>query len=307
LIKRKDNTREWFDRFEVALSNEAEIAGLFEHSTMVGSAREFLIKRVIRSTLPPMVHIGTGMIIDAKGNSSRQIDIIVFDPRFPIFEIENGIGLYPIEGVIATIEVKSTMTIKTLRDALENIFSIFQLIPGFEDPKPWGRRIQQLVATGLEENIAKRKVAYEFIPSTYIYAFNSKIRMKGLSTTVDNWFENKEKPKVSDGLCAVLPRIIVAGRSVGILHDEYYQIHPGDDIIAEWKEIHNSDPKHIMSFWDTNRRFGFFMIHLVTRVCSRIGMLHAISGDKYGFDHYLSIDDYYNNDLRGRTAFHCLW
>src|SRR5205823_4640495 len=96
----------WFDRLETTLETEAKQAGLLEHSTMVGSAREFLVKRVLRSILPPLLHIGSGKIIDATGRSSNQVDIILYDSRFPVFEIESGVGLYPIEGVLGTIEVK---------------------------------------------------------------------------------------------------------------------------------------------------------------------------------------------------------
>ncbi len=303
----KSNVQQWFDHFEIALTHEAEQAGLLEHGSLVGSTREFLVRRVLRSILPPIVHFGAGKIIDAKGNISRQVDIIISDPKFPIFEIESGIGMYPLEGVISTIEIKSTLTGKSLRDALENIFSIIQLTPGLEDPAPWGLRIKKLISTGLTQKEAKRKAAFEFIPASYIFAFNSILRKKGLANSVNKWFEQKGKPTVSDGLCAVLPRVIVAGRTVALLHDEYFKIDPGEDIITDWMKTHRSTPHHIMSCWDTNRRFGWLMIHVIHTVCSRIGMFHAVSGATYGIDHYLSIDDYFRNDMEGKTSYQNIW
>jgi hypothetical protein len=242
-----------------------------------------------------------------KGKASRQIDIVIFDPRFPIFEIQSGIGMYPLEGIIATIEVKSTLTKKSLYDALENTFSLLQLTPGLEDPSPWMSRIKTLQLDGLSKEAASRKAGFEFMPATYIYAFNSKMGRKALSNTVDSWFKSKANPAMSDGYCAVLPRIIVAGCSLGLLSDGLINLDPGEDIIAGWIRNGNPSPKHMMSFWDTNRRFGWLMNHAIHTVCSRLGLSHALSGAKYGVDQYLSIDDYFRNDLEGKYASHCLW
>jgi hypothetical protein len=254
-----------------------------------------------------MVHIGSGKVIDAQGNTSRQIDIIILDPRFPIFEIQTGIGMYPLEGVIATIEVKSTLTKKSLADALENTLSLIQLTPGLVDPSPWASRVKEHLTNGLSGEEARRKAGFEFIPATYIYAFNSRLRKRALSISVDHWFKSRNNPAMSDGYCAALPRIIIAGHSLGLLRDEFVKIDPGKDVIASWKEDGNAEPKHIMSFWDTNRRFGWLMIHVIHTVCSRLGLSHAVSGAKYGVDQYLSIDDYFKNDLEGKEAWHSLW
>ncbi len=305
--KEIDSVQQWFDHFEITLTHEAQLAGLLEHSSLVGSAREFIIKRVLRSILPPVVHIGSGKVLDSKGNRSRQIDIIVFDSRFPVFEIECGIGIYPLEGVIATIEVKSTLTKKSLFESLENTLSLIQLTPGLEDPSPWLSRVKEHESNGYSPKEAMRKAGFEFIPATYIYVFNSKLRAKGLSTSVSRWFDSKEHPVVSDGHCAVLPRVIVGGNSLGLLHDGLIQIDPGEDVVADWKKDNNSGPNHVMSFWDTKRRFGWLMIHLIHTVCSRVGLSHAISGAKYGIDQYLSIEDYCKKDLDGKLAWHCLW
>ncbi len=300
--------QKWFDQSEISLAHEADQVGLFEHSVLVGSAREFIIKRVLKNILPPVVHFGSGKVFDAKGKKSRQIDIIIYDSRFPVFEIEPGIGIYPLEGVIATLEVKSTLTNKSLHEALENSMSLIQLTPGLEDQSPWETRIKNLIKIGTPPKIALQQVGFEFIPATYIYAFNTKLRKKALANSTNKWFNLKKNPAVgNDGLCAVLPRVIVAGCSVGLLHDGYCKIDPGESIVSDWKKENDSEPRHKMSFWDTNRRFGWLMIHLIHTVCSRVGLTHALSGAKYGIDQYLRIDDYFENDMGGKSAWHCLW
>ena len=102
--------RDWFNFLEDTLHNEAKLAGLLDHGTMIGSAREFFVTRILRSILPPFLHVGTGKVFASNGETSKQIDVVVYDPRFPVFEIQAGFGMYPVEGVIATIEVKSTLS-----------------------------------------------------------------------------------------------------------------------------------------------------------------------------------------------------
>jgi len=300
--------RQWFDHFETTLGHEAEQAGLLDHSSLVGSAREFIVKRVLRSILPPMAHIGTGMVVDFHGKKSRQIDIIVYDPRFPVFEIESGIGIYLLEGVIATIEVKSTLTKKSLFEALENTHSILQLTPGLvsSTASRWTTRAKAIEAEGYSSKEAMRKAGFEFMPATYVFSFNSKLRAKGLCKSVDNWFQAKGRPILCDDHCAVLPRVIACGSSLGLLHDGLINIDPDANVLAEWRK-ENSGPNHVMLFYDTKRRLGWLMIHLLHTVCSRIGLFHAVSGAVYGVDQYLSIEDYYKNDMEGKVAWHGLW
>jgi hypothetical protein len=70
----KDIVKQWFDRMEQVLQHEAELAGLFEHGVSTGTAREFLVSRVLRSFLPSFVHLGSGQIFSAGAGMSNQID-----------------------------------------------------------------------------------------------------------------------------------------------------------------------------------------------------------------------------------------
>ena len=186
----------WFDHFETSLCHEAEQAGLLEHSSLVGSAREFIIKRVLHAILPPIIHIGTGKVVDSSGKRSRQMDIIVYDSRFPVFEIQSGIGIYLLEGVIATIEVKSTLTKKSLIEALENTYSLLQLTPGLVSTTAprWIARAKAIEDDGYPHKEAIRKAGFEFMPAAYVFSFNSKFRARGLHNNVDSWFCAKGKP-----------------------------------------------------------------------------------------------------------------
>ena len=172
----------WFDSLERVMIEEAKIAGLFEHGGTVGSAREFIISRCLRSFLPTGVEIGSGEVIDSSGNRSKQIDIVIYDPRFPALRSGAG-GLYLIEGVIATIEVKSTMNPERLRESLDNCVSVSRLQPKGREPSEKAAYLKGLIQLrNCDKNAAEHQFWLEMSPATYIYAFRSELSLK---TTVD--------------------------------------------------------------------------------------------------------------------------
>ncbi len=155
--------------------------------------------------------------------------------------------MYLLEGVIATIEVKSTLTKKSLFEALENTMSLLQLTPGLVHTYAarWMSRVKAIESDGYTPREAMRKAGFEFMPATYIYSFNSKLRAKGIRNNVDNWFRAKKQPTVCDDHCAVLPRVIACGNSLGLLNDGLMRIDPDETVVAEWRKD-NSGPNHVM-------------------------------------------------------------
>jgi hypothetical protein len=81
------------------------------HEGEKGGLRERRVTDFLKSILPSRYGIGSGHIIDKHGNSSGQIDIVVYDAldgiRLPSDEYYS---LFPCECVYAAIEVKSTLT-----------------------------------------------------------------------------------------------------------------------------------------------------------------------------------------------------
>lgn len=105
-------------------------AAISNHSSILGDARESFIRDVLSKFLPATVHVGTGQIVDAQGKSSKQIDVIIYRKDFPILRSFGNADVYLIEGVLATVEVKSTLTKAKLAEALENGRSVKNLRVG---------------------------------------------------------------------------------------------------------------------------------------------------------------------------------
>lgn len=82
-----------------------------KHKGLKGELREIIVRQLLRPFLPPVYDIGSGEIISAYGDTSAQTDIVVCDKRIaPPLLIGADKGFFPIETVIASIEVKSVLT-----------------------------------------------------------------------------------------------------------------------------------------------------------------------------------------------------
>jgi hypothetical protein len=94
------------------------------HQGEKGGIRERRVSDFLSAYLPKRYGIGTGHIIDRRGNISTQIDIVIYDAVDGIaIPIDNYYSLFPCECVYAVIEVKSRLTAYSA-DKEENLCEI---------------------------------------------------------------------------------------------------------------------------------------------------------------------------------------
>lgn len=107
--------------------------GQGSHATtpgLKGSSREVPVRNKLERLLPPSVAVGSGCIIDSYGNTSSQIDIVLYEKNIcPSFCVNDDPSstYYPCEGVIAVGEIKSTAGSKEISDAFNKIRSVKKL------------------------------------------------------------------------------------------------------------------------------------------------------------------------------------
>ena len=147
----------------------------------------------------------------------------------------------------------------------------------------------------------------ELMPALYVFAFNTRNRMHGLSNAVEDWFRKAGDPAVGGSECPALPRVIIAGKTVGLLDDGYMRLDPGDDVWPKWRKEHGENVRPLMSFWDTKRRFGWLACSLLNYMACRLGPEHASLGVNYDLTRYLSFESYSKNDLEGKEGYHSPW
>ena len=122
------------DEYFENLGNELILAftqgGLATTPGSIGRSREKAVRNKLRQLLPSGIGIGSGFVLDTQGNTSNQIDIILYEedicPAFILNEDEET-AYYPCEGVIAVGEIKSTIGTREAADIIEKSKSVKQL------------------------------------------------------------------------------------------------------------------------------------------------------------------------------------
>ena len=166
---------------------DSKVAEEYDNQVLKGRAREIFISDMLKPFLSKNFEICTGHIIDSKNGHSKQIDIIIFDSRIiPPIMLTEFEGIIPYEGVLATIEVKTTLTAVELKKSIENARSIKKLSPNFQ------------------EILRKDKIKHS--PVCYVFAFGSdlteKDELKRLKEQVEKSNRGTSNVKVPiSGLC----------------------------------------------------------------------------------------------------------
>jgi hypothetical protein len=117
----------------------ARAAASIRHPGVKGQIREILITQVLRPLLPMQIGVGTGHIICLDGKTiSKQHDMVLYDRRLvaPLM-FDQSLGLFPVEAVLATIEVKSTLRARALQmsDAAGAELLALGIASGYYDSK----------------------------------------------------------------------------------------------------------------------------------------------------------------------------
>lgn len=108
---------------EIDLLNE-----IVPHNLTKGQNNEESLKNIISNLIPKRYSIGSGIIIDSFGEKSRQCDIVIYDNGiYPNLFNQSSNSIFPVETVLACIEVKTYIDDSILDDVTNNTESIKKL------------------------------------------------------------------------------------------------------------------------------------------------------------------------------------
>jgi hypothetical protein len=111
------------------LSAQFDASASLTHGTSLGSIREQAIRDFLEGHLPSLVTVVSGQIFDSQDAISSQQDIILVLKSVPRLPFASGIDLVYADGVVATIEVKSSLSGPVLKKIGEGIKSVRTLQP----------------------------------------------------------------------------------------------------------------------------------------------------------------------------------
>ncbi|WP_432165782.1 DUF6602 domain-containing protein [Streptomyces sp. bgisy031] len=110
---------------------------LIGHSGEQGRENELSLARLLENLLPASVGVGSGMLIDSQGGISKQTDIVIYDSaNQPSVLAQTTQAIYPVENVLLTIEVKTTLNEEELQDCAKKHDAQMALRPADGRPVP---------------------------------------------------------------------------------------------------------------------------------------------------------------------------
>ncbi|CNG74269.1 TPA: DUF6602 domain-containing protein [Yersinia enterocolitica] len=121
---------------EDVLVANSKVAANTGHPLHKGNPRESFISEFLRNHLPSNISIGTGEIIDgnSKPNENRnQYDIVLYRNSYPKLDIGGGVHAFLAESVVATIEVKSTLSCEGIKQSVNAARNAKNLTPKFHE------------------------------------------------------------------------------------------------------------------------------------------------------------------------------
>ena len=137
---------------ENAAVNDAKAVTRISHKGIKGQLREIVIRDLFRPLLPADVGVGTGEIISADNRHSREQDVVIYDRQIlPPFLLEQSKGIFPIECVLYTVEVKSRLSAQKLKISHESATDLasfhYQSGEYDENDKPIVHTVNKLIST----------------------------------------------------------------------------------------------------------------------------------------------------------------
>ena len=155
------------------LRTEAEyFSRLTDHDPELGRLNETHLVRLLRTYLPPKIGIGTGFIASGGEDpqQSPQCDIILYDSlnNSPLYKSDVW-SIFPIEMVYGVIEVKTTLTSRTLQDAFAKCVKIRAMARTFDgkDNKAYVRQ-----APPIPKHAARHRVCTNGLPPRFfVFAY----------------------------------------------------------------------------------------------------------------------------------------
>ena len=206
--KRPEKTHSAFkSKFEIAVY---KIAGsifetsAFNHSLTKGEEREVPLINFFTLNLPKTYSTVRGEVIDLNGQSSPQLDVMIYDNsrNIPFYSGENYI--LPAESLLASVEVKSTLNQEEIRKILKSVNKLKSL-------KPFGKKVD----ISKQKREPQDKISCRYFHS--VFAYDTDLAEKDWSIKEFERIKRIAQEEKIDQ--ALLDRVIVLNK--GIINPTY--------------------------------------------------------------------------------------
>lgn len=119
---------ELFAKAAEKLRTDFDKSASIPHGASKGGERERSLRQFLRDHIPRRFDVGSGFVVDQRGDVSDQTDIVVYDAmNCPVWRASESAGIFPSDNVAAIVEVKSILDKDRISDSFKNIASVKKL------------------------------------------------------------------------------------------------------------------------------------------------------------------------------------
>jgi len=210
-----NNYEDWAILVAKKLKGEADLIAAIEKDELEDSAaKDAFVRIVLEPFLPENYGIGSGRIVDAFGNYSDHLEVIVYNRDFPRIGMPGIQDAYLYESVLATFSVRAKFIRKTFFASLDACASLAQLETNMDKTV----LIRLAKKNGLKPGPNKkfihedplRTARFDLIgrPPGFVYGFSGiKNSYRQLQENIDLWIDHRQKDGISTPMKA-LPAVI---------------------------------------------------------------------------------------------------
>lgn len=109
------------------LRTDLGVSGSVTHGPTKGDLREEPLRKGLARHLPSQYLYTKGVVVNSDGEESLSQDVLIVDTTVAGPFV--GEAVYPIESVIGTVQVKSTLRASDVAATVENVASVSRLVP----------------------------------------------------------------------------------------------------------------------------------------------------------------------------------
>jgi len=210
-----NNYEDWAKLVAKRLKGEADIIAAIEKDELNDTAaNEAFVRAVLEPFLPENFGVGSGRIVDAFGNQSEHIDVVVYNRDFPRIGMIGASEAYLYESVLAVFSVRAKFIRKTFFDSLNACASLANLETNIDKAV----LVKLAKKNGLKPAPNKkfvhedplRTARFELIgrPPAFVFGFSGiKHSHRQLQENIELWLNNRREEAIETPMKA-LPAVI---------------------------------------------------------------------------------------------------
>ena len=210
-----NNYEHWAQLVAKRLKGEADIIASIEKDELEDTAaNDAFVRAVLEPFLPENFGVGSGRIVDAFGNQSDHMDIVVYNRDFPRIGMIGANSAFLYESVLAVFSVRAKFIRKTFFDSLNACASLAKLETNIDK----NELVKLAKRNGLKPAPNKkfvhedpmRTARFELIgrPPAFVFGFSGiKHSYRQLQENIELWMDNRFQNAIETPMKA-LPAVI---------------------------------------------------------------------------------------------------